>query len=705
MNTGLRFAITVLLCLGFGAMGAYATIDVTKKPAPGPVAAVRFPNFQTLHLANGLKIFVIEDHEQPTVAFRVQIGVGSIVDPAGKAGAMEMLVDMLTKGTTTRSALDIAQALDSIGASLTTSAGGDALYIVLSGLKKYSTSMLTILADILQHPTFPETELAKYKQQAIAGLQHEKTQPFSIANKLARKVIYGKHHPYSQAPTEESINSISAADLRQLHQQYFVPNLLSIAVVGDITPTEVQQWMDSFFGKWEQHSVQLPTVPAPKVAPAGVYFIERPGSVQSTIVATALGVPYAHPDYEKLRLAAEMLGSGFGGWFFRTLRETYGYTYTPFAFLTRARYANRFVGAADVRNPVTDSALTVMIDQIVRLGTEGPKEAELYRIKRHSVGSYLMAFESSDFVASLIQRADLFGESFDHLKQFPQRYLHYTPQEVRSVAARYLAATNLRFVVVGDPSVLEKLENFGNIYRYDLDLNPLTDTATAGESISFSINKILDRYERAVGGKEKINQIHTLQAKGSITMASGPRKFSGELLKELKRPDQGHYKLQLPTFTHEVWVSKDRVWEQAMNQPVQEKSGAEAEELRRNLLLLFPLLDLEQMGYTLQVDGLRQGKIVIKAISPSGKTTRYFVDPKSYLITKIERMIDNPNGGTTPVVEEILEYTEVEGVQLPKRTRTRVGPVTITEHIDTYKVNISLDDHRFVPPTTKEQKK
>ncbi len=693
-NSGWNMLAILLITCGLYAQQA---IDVTKRPEPGPLTAVRFPAFQTLTLSNGLKVFVVEDHEQPTIAFRVQISVGSIADPPGKAGAMEMLVDMLTKGTRTRSALDIAQALDSIGASLTTSAGGDAMYVVASGLKKYSGQILSVLADILQRPTFPESELQKYKQQVIAGLQHEKTQPFTIGNKLARKIIYGNDHPYAQSPTEESVNAITAEDLRALHQQYLVPNLISIAVVGDATVQEARQWIEQFFGNWERHAIQIPKVPKPHVAPSGVYFIERPGSVQSTLIATAPAVPYAHPDYEKLRLASEMLGSGFGGWFFKTLRETYGYTYTPFAFLTRAKYANRFVGAADVRNPVTDSALTVMIDQIVKLGSQGPTAEELYRIQRHTVGSYLMSFESSSFVASLIQRADLFGESFEHLKQFPQRYMSYTPADVQTVAARYLAPGNLRFVIVGDPSVQAKLANFGNVYRYDLDLQPITDTATSGETISFSVNEILDRYEKAVGGKENIQKIHTVRATGSITMASGPQQFSGSFLKEIKRPDQGHYKLSLPTFTHEVWVSKGKVWEQAMGQPTQQKTGTDAEELSRNVLSLFPLLDLADAGYTLEVDGLRGGKIAIKATSPGGKVIRYFVDPETYLITKIQRTIENPQGGTTPITEEILEYMTVNGVQLPKKTQTRVGPITITEEIQQYEINIPLEDQIFQP--------
>jgi len=167
MRWNFGWTVFGILLITYG-LYAQQAIDVTKRPEPGPLTAVRFPAFQTLTLSNGLKVFVVEDHEQPTIAFRVQIGIGSIADPPGKAGAMEMLVDMLTKGTKTRSALDIAQALDSIGASLTTSAGGDAMYVVASGLKKYSGQILSVLADILQHPTFPESELQKYKQQVIA---------------------------------------------------------------------------------------------------------------------------------------------------------------------------------------------------------------------------------------------------------------------------------------------------------------------------------------------------------------------------------------------------------------------------------------------------------------------------------------------------------------------------------------------------------
>jgi len=358
-----------------------ASQEINPDIKPEPLADIQypFPNYEVEKLKNGLKVFLIEDKEQPTIAFRILINGGSSLD-GDKSGLSELTSGLLTKGTKKFGAEQIANKLDGVGASVYANSGADFITIYAQSLKKHQPLLLEVLTEVLLNPTFPNEEFEKLQKQMIAGIQYEKSNPSSLAQQLARVALYGKEHPYSKVNSENSVNSITLEDVKNYFNTWFKVNNASIAVIGDFKKVDILKDLEIYFSKWEKAKIPEINIPNPKTMTRGVYFISRPGSVQSSVVVTTLTVPYLSREYEKLNLAANILGA-FSGRLFSTLREKHSLTYSPYGFQTRTKYSNRFAAGADVTGAKTDQSIQVILDALRKLNQKEPYTNELDRIR------------------------------------------------------------------------------------------------------------------------------------------------------------------------------------------------------------------------------------------------------------------------------------------------------------------------------------
>lgn len=668
-------------------------VDLSKRPDPAPVREVPFPKYEEMTLKNGMKVLVIEDHEQPTILFRMQFTPGNVGD-GNKAGLASLTANLLTKGAGKRSALDIAKTLDGIGASINSNVGGDAMTISASGIKKHMGTILDLYKDVLTNPTFPSDELEKLRAQTIEGVRYEKSQPDELVQALARKVIYGENHPYAQKESEASLQSITLDDVKAFHSTYFRPNNAYLAIVGDITSKEVRPLLEQAFATWTKAPVPKVTVPDIKPMPMGVYFIERPASVQSAFVVTGAAEPRNHPDYEKISLAADVIGSGFGGRLFRTLRETYSYTYTPFGFVTSAKTANRFVAGADVRNDVTDSAIIVTQRELKTLTQEAPSEESLNRLKRYTVGSFLMSFEHTEVLATLLQQANLYEIPVKRIKEFPKTIMNITPKQVQAMAAKYMNPDKLPVVVVGSPDVLSKIEKFGTVYHYNLDIEP--ERVVATETVSISADDLIAKHIKAIGGKNAIDNLKSLKTSAKVTLKAGPQSIGGTAVSLHKTPGMMTRNVDLTVMKQQSWVNQGKAWEAMNGMPPEEKTGKELEDELYNAYIV-PLAALKELGYTTKIKGKKGDLYMLGITSHSGDEKTVYIDANTMLVTKIESTADTPQGAM-PVVEEYKDYTNVGGVQLPRSiTTTMAGGAMVIQMENSFEANPSVSDSEFAP--------
>ncbi|OGU15387.1 MAG: hypothetical protein A2X61_16015 [Ignavibacteria bacterium GWB2_35_12] len=671
---------------------ALSRSDSVKKPEPLEDIEFKFPEYSKEILKNGLKLFFIEDKEQPIVSFSFLIQGGALVD-GEKAGLASIVAELLTKGSGKLSSKDIAEKTDGMGASLAASADADIISVSGFCLKKHLDTLFNLASQVLLNPSFPEDDFDKLIPRMIASLKQEKSTPGTLARNLARKVLYGDKHPYGIKPTEASLKSIEIEDVQNYYKTYFKPNSASVAVSGDLTKKEAKELIEKYFGKWQKGDVPQINVPQPNPEPQGVYFISRPSSVQSAVIIATRVVPITSGEYDVLDLAANVIGSSFAGRLFRTIREKYSYTYTPFGHISSHKYANIFACGAEVRNSVTDSSINVINEQLKDLSTSPPTEEELFRVKSSEGGTYLMSFENPGFVLGLIQAADFYAIPLDRVKGYYENLMAFSNYQVRDIARKYMNPQNEYIIVVGSPEVREKLEPFGKIYEYTMDLEPLTGEKGKFEDVGLDASELFAKFIEALGGKENLDKIQTIIDSAKIKFEVMGRTFDGTGMQVQKAPNKKYMKFDLVFQKQEMWCDGTNAWTSALGKNMKQE-GKNLEDLVTDAVIFKDTKYIE-LGYKCDVLGKQNNFIMMKIISPQLQESILYFDPVTYLLVKIESTEDTPQG-PVPSTVELSDYTTIEGVMFPMTLKSAnpMFSMTMESH---YTINQPVDDSLFAP--------
>ena len=456
-----------------------ADIDRTHAPAPLPEPKASFPDYKQVVLPNGLKIFVVENHREPTVAFRLLVKAGDAFDGA-QPGLADMTASLLNRGTAKRTAAQFAEETDFLGASVEAGSGPDSLEVSASGLTKDLPKLLDLFADAALHPAFPDGELAKQKRQAISSLAESKQQPGTLASRMRGKLLYGSGHPYGAFPTEESLGGLKRDDLVKFHDTNFSPDNATLAIVGDIRADEVVPLVEKAFVDWKVAPAdpsRQPTFPDLPKTPAGVtvHLVDRPGSVQSNILVCGRGVERNNHDTPELGVLNSTLGGGFSGRLFQNLRERHGYTYGSSSAFSSNRVAGIFSASAEVRNVVTVPAIEEIFNEIRRIGEQPVPDPELGMQREYLAGNYLLSLESPMRTAERVQDIDLYKLPADYFKTYASRVGAVTAENVKALADKYLDPKTMTVVVVGEAKEIKaSLEKIGPVTVYDTDLKVKT---------------------------------------------------------------------------------------------------------------------------------------------------------------------------------------------------------------------------------------
>lgn len=465
--------IPLLLSIALTFSTAHAAIDRTKKPEPDPAPAASFPDYKTVTLPNGLKVFVIEDDRKPTVTFRLLIKGGSLHDEA-KTGLSGFVAGLLNRGTAKRDAATFAAESDYLGVRIEGSAGSDSISVSGGGLTKYTDQILDLLVDAALHPIFPAEQFAKEQRKALSALESEKQEPAKLADKLEGKLVFGAH-PYGAYRTPETVKSITRDDLEAYHKTWFAPNNATLAVVGDVKAETIMPLVEKAFAAWEKRDVPMEKLAAPpQLKGLTVHLVDRPGSVQSNIKIAFPGPPRNNPDTAELNVVNATLGGGFSGRLFQNLREKHGWTYGAYSSFGMNLYAGEFSAGAETRNAVTAPAIEETLKEIKRLRDEPVPEDELSLQRQYNVGNYLLSLENSSRIATRVQDIDLYGLPGDFYKTYARRMGSVTAAQVQELAKKYLTTEDLVIVVVGEAKEIRpELEKIGKVFVYDQQLKPV----------------------------------------------------------------------------------------------------------------------------------------------------------------------------------------------------------------------------------------
>ena len=455
-----------------------ADADRSKAPEIGAPPDLKLPKLQRATLSNGLRIVLAERHEVPLVNFWMTSDAGFAADEFAAPGTASMTMSLLTGGTKTRSALEISDQLQLLGAELRANSNLDQSTVRLSALKSKLDASLELFADVILNPSFPEADFKRQQKLQLAAIEREKSTPVQMALRVFPGLLYGPKHAYSNpltgSGTAESVGKMAREDLTKFHDVWMRPNDSTLIIVGDTTLSEVTPKLEKLFASWKQGKTPAKNVATVSLTPKSVvYLIDKPGALQSVIIAGHVAPPTNNPK----EIAIEAMNDGFGGNFAArlnmNLREDKHWSYGAQSLLWPARGQRPFIAFAPVQTDKTKESMAEMNRELREIVSQRPlSEEELRKVQANETLSLPGSRETIDEVTQSIADLVHYGLPDDYYDTFAAKVRVLKPTDVNDAAKAVIHPDNIIWVVVGDRSKVEagiKELSLGELRLMDTD--------------------------------------------------------------------------------------------------------------------------------------------------------------------------------------------------------------------------------------------
>ncbi|TPV32891.1 insulinase family protein [Paucihalobacter ruber] len=442
-----------------------SSFDRSQEPPYGPEPEVKIPEIWRDEQPSGIKVYGIETSEVPLVQFEVQIKGGMLLDEADKIGTANLLSRLLTKGTANKTPEALENAIEMLGANISSYATDDAIFISGTTLSKYFDDTMNLVTEIILEPRWDEEEFELLKQATLSNLLRRKANPNNIASSLYSKLVYGENHILANdnLGTETSVNGLTLEDLKNYYRNNLSPHLTNLHVVGDISSSEVTNTLSTLNEKWAITEAALPLVETPKLPETSqIYFFDVPNAKQSVLRIGYPSVAATHPDYYKTQLLNYRLGGGgFASKLTQTLREDKGYTYGVRSNFSGNDSNGLFTISTGVRSNVTFESISIIKEILENYKNEFNHE-DLEVTKSFMVKSNARAFETLESKLNMIRDISNFNLPESYIKTNEAEAKSITLEEMQTIISKYIIPNNCIYLVVGDAKTqLDKLNSVG----------------------------------------------------------------------------------------------------------------------------------------------------------------------------------------------------------------------------------------------------
>jgi zinc protease len=451
-------------------------VRLNRAPVNKEILRVKLPRPTIVKLPNGMTLLLLEDHKLPTVSFNMMIRPGQLADPDDLPGLASLTANMLRQGTEKRTSVQLATEVDSLGATLGASSGFGSGFssVNASGLSSDADHILDLMSDIVLHPTFPASELAQLKQREESGLEQRRSSPNFLANEALRKALFVEPPLSVVSATKQSIEKVTADDMKKFHDQHFRPGNTLFGVSGDFKTADMQALIEKYFGSWSGAAEAPLDLPMQATTPSSkIILVDRPDSVQTYILAGTRTVKRTDPGYYALVVMNHVLGGGPQSRLFLDLREEHSYTYGAYSAASGNIYPGDWTGYAAVRTPVTDGSMTQFVYEYKRIANEPVPESELDDTRRSIISSFALSLEEPSQVLSGWMNVQYYGLPADYWDTYPDRIAAIDAAAVQAAAKKYIDTSHIQWVAVGDRKQIEAvLKKYGPVTVVDSDGNP-----------------------------------------------------------------------------------------------------------------------------------------------------------------------------------------------------------------------------------------
>ncbi|HEV2351177.1 MAG TPA: pitrilysin family protein [Terriglobia bacterium] len=659
-----------------------------------------------IELANGMVIFLQEDHELPLIRGTARIRGGSREEPAGKIGLVDIYGDVWrTGGTKTQTGDQLDDFLEARGARVETGGGFDSTSISWDCLTESLNQVFPVFVDLLRDPEFRQDKLPVAKNQVTTAISRRNDDPAGIAAREARLIGYGADSPYAREPQYATVAAVTRQDLVDWHRQYVYPNNIILGVEGDFDSAAMEAKLRSVFESWPKGPEAAPakvTFTDPK---PGMYFVEKDDVNQSNIRMVELGTRRDNPDYYAISVVNEIFGGSFSSRLVQSIRTEKGLAYSVGGGIgTAFDHPGLFQVGMGTKSGSTAAAIDALDQEIDGLKTKPPTPAELKKAKDSILNSFVFEFDSREKVLAERMAYEFYGYPADYLERFQAGIERVTLADAARVAAQYVHRDKLAVIVVGKASDFDRpLSSFGTVTALDITIPQPGGEMTKESAPSNPEGRaLLVKIIKAMGGEENIKRVKSFRAKATVKFNTPQGEQSVDAEEINVFPNQSWQKMATPqgdmieaVSPHAAFMS---MGQQSRTMPSSQQQD-EMDSLRRDPIDVAQHADDPQ--YEFSADGIEKIGAVnatILNINAAGARVRWYVDPASAKVLRASWQETGPQGpGET--VADYSDWKTVDGISLPfKETRSRNGDKMMSIDVKELEVNPAFDPKIFERP-------
>lgn len=691
-----------LLILIFALVAAAAGQTQVHRPVPlpswkdlkfPPLKPVVIPKPETFTLPNGMKVYLLENHELPLMSGVALVRTGNLFDPADKIGLADLTGTLIrTGGTEKKTGDQLDVELENVAASVESGIGETSGSVSFSCLKDNADQVLGAFKDVLTSPAFREDKLDLAKTQLRSLIARRNDEAAGIANREFTNIVYGRNTPYGWMIEYSDLDKIQRQDLVHFYQRYFFPSNVLLAVYGDFSSAEMKAKLESLFGDWTVKQPPVPKFPAVEKKPEpGIYLATKTDVTQTYFNIGQLGGELDDKDFPALAVMSDILGGGFSSRLFKKVRTELGYAYDIGASWA-ANYDHPGVFQINGSTQSKDTVPTIeaIRDEVNKIRTSEVTDQELQTAKDTVLNGFVFYFDEPSKTLNRLLRYEYFGYPKDFIFTYQKSVAAVTKADVLRVAKEYLHPEQFTVVAVGNPKQFVTPLSALGLKETAIDLTipePKKETVAADPASKQKGRELLEKAQQALGGADKLAAVKDLSLSAEVAISTGGPGMKIEQKSDFLFPSQMRQEIQAPFGKQVIYSDGQSGWiatpqgVQPMPEPVLKQSQG---EMFHELIALV----LSDRDPQRTIAAANPG--VIEISNAQGESARLEIDEKTGLPVNVSYETMG-RAGPVQVEEAFSDWREVNGIKLPfAMSITQAGKKFADAHVTEYKINSGL---------------
>ncbi len=677
-------------------------IPIPRLPAFNPAIPKR------IELANGMMLFLQEDHELPLITALARIRGGSRLEPAAKVGLVDMYGDVWrTGGTKNKTGDQLDDFLEARAAKVETDGGTDSTTISLNCLKQDFDDVFSVFLDLLHNPEFREDKIDLVKKQMNSAISRRNDDPGSIAGREAAFLAYGKNNPYARVPEYSTVAAVTRADMANWHNSYVHPNNTIFGIVGDFDSAAMEAKLRKAFESWQKGSEAPKQEIEFNPAKPGLYYAAKEDVNQSEIRMVALGIRRDNPDYYAVTVMNEVFGGGMSARLFSNIRTKLGLAYSVGGGIGSAfDHPGIFRLSMGTKSQTTAEAIKALNDEIQALINNPPSEDELRRGKDQILNSFVFNFDSPQKVLSERMAYEFYHYPLDFLERYRAGVDKVTAADVARVAKKYVHPGEFAILVVGNDEADKTLAALGPVAKLDIAIPPPAGAqapSTAAATASNPEGKaLIAKVVEGLGGAAKLQSIKAIEEKINATRKTPQGEMPLDIDSLIVFPDRARQQVSTPMGPVLSVITPSASF-MSMGGQVRDLPASAKEEgansIKRDMIYVAQHANDPKFVFTAgPTEKIGNTDTRVLDINADGASTRWYVDPQTGHVLRIAY---SANGMQGPVqrVQDNADFKAIDGLTLPfSASISENGEQVSKVSLQDVKINPPVDPKAFDKP-------